>query len=277
MTRPHLHSRHTHGGLLSLDRYAQASRLSMVSPRLKAAFAVAVLLLCVAADSAAIGLVISAGMLAACIGCSGAPVRYILSLMAIPVAFILISCLAVIFDFSAVPLGFWDLPLPGALWLSATRAGLRAAGLLFFKAYGAVSCLYFLSLTTPMQELIEVLRAAHIPAICIELMYLIYRYLFLLLDMQNHLTIAARSRLGYADRRRAFYTFPRISGSVLAGAFRRSGICFDAMEARCYDGSLRFLTRHAPVRARHAAVGALIFFALAALAACIKYKGVDLF
>ena len=69
MTRPHLHSRHTHGGLLSLDRYAQASRLSMVSPRLKAAFAVAVLLLCVAADSAAIGLVISAGMLAACIGC----------------------------------------------------------------------------------------------------------------------------------------------------------------------------------------------------------------
>ena len=162
------------------------------------------------------------------------------------------------------------------LWL-ATRAGLRAAGLLFFKAYGAVSCLYFLSLTTPMQELIEVLRAAHIPAICIELMYLIYRYLFLLLDMQNHLTIAARSRLGYADRRRAFYTFPRISGSVLAGAFRRSGICFDAMEARCYDGSLRFLTRHAPVRARHAAVCALIFFALAALAACIKYKGVDLF
>ena len=115
MTRPHLHSRHTHGGLLSLYRYAQASRLSMVSPRLKAAFAVAVLLLCVAADSAAIGLVISAGMLAACIGCSGAPVRYILSLMAIPVAFILISCLAVIFDFSAVPLGFWDLPLPGAL------------------------------------------------------------------------------------------------------------------------------------------------------------------
>ena len=273
----HRHAHHhTHGGgMLSIDRYAQHSRLCGVSPFVKAAFAVAVLLLCVGADAVAVSLVVSVGMLAACIVCSGAPARYVFSLMTIPVVFIVFSCLAIVFEVGRTPLGYFDIPLFG-IYLSATAAGLRSALLLFLKAYGAVACLYFLSLTTPMQEILEVLRALHLPRLVIELMYLIYRYIFLLLDVQNRMTIAAQSRLGYADRHNAWYTFTHISGNLLASSFRRSGACFDAMEARCYDGTLRFLTRQAPVRWRHVAVCAGCFLALATLTVFIKWKGVDL-
>ena len=45
---------------------------------------------------------------------------------------------------------------------------------------------------------------------------------------------------------------------LLAHSFRRAQACFDAMESRCYDGGIRFLTREKPVRAPHALVcGAL--------------------
>ena len=268
--------RHSHGGgMLSIDRYAQCSRLRVVNPFLKVIFALAVLLLCVGADSAAVGLLVSVGMLLACISLGGAPARYVLSLMAIPVLFIVVSCLAILFEVSRTPLGFFDIPLFG-LYLSATAAGLKRALLLFCKAYGAVSCLYFLSLTTPMQEILEVLRAAHLPKLVIELMYLIYRYIFLLLDVQHRMTIAANARLGYADRRNAWYTFSHISGNLLAASFRRSGACFDAMEARCYDGTLRFLTRYAPVRLLHVAICALCLLSLAGFTVFIKWKGVDL-
>ena len=268
---------HTHGGgMLAIDRYAQQSRLSTVSPFVKLAFSVAVLLLCVAADSAAIGLIVSVGMLWACLVCSGAPARYVFSLMTIPVLFIVLSCLAIVFDVGWEPLGFFDIPLFG-IYLSATAQSLRDALLLFFRAYGAVVCLYFLSLNTPMQEILEVLRVLRIPRLVIELMYLIYRYIFLLLDVQNRMTIAAQSRLGYADRHNAWYTFTHISGNLLASSFRRSGACFDAMEARCYDGTLRFLTRQAPFRWRHAIVCALCFLLLAAVTFVLKWKGVDLF
>ena len=268
---------HAHGsGMLSIDRYAQRSRLCTVSPFIKTAFAVLVLLLCVAADSAATGLLVSAGMLAACIFFGGAPARYVFSLMTVPVLFIVVSCLAIVFEVTRAPLGFFDLPFFG-FFLSATQAGLRNAGLLFFKAYGAVACLYFLSLTTPMQEILEVLRTLRVPKIVIELMYLIYRYIFLLLDVQHRMTVSARSRLGYAGRRNTWYTFTHISGNLLAGSFRRSSACFDAMEARCYDGTLRFLTRQAPVRLRHAAACGLCLLFLAGFTAVIKWKGVDLF
>ena len=118
---------HTHGGgMLSMDCYAQRSRLCTVSPFLKTVFAVLVLLVCVAADSAAVGLLVSAGMLWACIAFSGAPVRYVFSLMSIPVLFIVASCLAIVFEVVRTPLGFFDLPLFG-IYLSATPAGLRSA------------------------------------------------------------------------------------------------------------------------------------------------------
>lgn len=278
--RPHVHAHtHTHshtGGMLAIDRYAQRSRLRAVSPYVKLAFSLAVLLLCVAANSAAVGLAVAVGMLFASVRLGGAPARYVFSLMTIPVLFIAVSCLAIVFEVGRAPLGWFDLPLFGG-YLSATAEGLRAAGLLFIKAYGAVTCLYFLSLTTPMQEIIGVLDRLRVPRIVIELMYLIYRYIFLLLDVQGKMTISAQSRLGYSDTRNAWYTFTHISGNLLASSFRRSGVCFDAMEARCYDGTLRFLTREAPVRARHVAVCAVCFAALAGMTALLKWKGVDLF
>ena len=50
----------------------------------------------------------------------------------------------------------------------------------------------------------------------------------------------------------------RVYGGLLAHSFRRAQACFDAMENRCYDGGIRFLTREKPVRAPHALVcGAL--------------------
>ncbi len=270
-------TRHVHGGgFLAIDRYAQSSRLREVSPYVKLFFSLAVLLLCVAAGSRGIGLVVSAGMLAACLRFSSAPAGYIVSLMAIPVLFILVSCMVIAFDVVRSPLGFLDIPLFG-IYISATESGLNRALLLFFRAYGAVACLYFLSLTTPIQEILEVLRTLRLPKLIIELMYLIYRYIFLLLEVQNHMTIAAQSRLGYSSRRNFWYTFTHISGNVLAGAFRRSGACFDAMEARCYDGTLCFLTRQPPVRVRHVMACLLIFLALAACTAYFKWKGVDLF
>lgn len=266
-------SHHSHPHALSLDRYAQQSRLASVSPFVKSAFACAVLILCVAANSAAVGLFISICMLTACLLLSRAPARYVLSLLCVPALFLLVGCITLVFDLSTAPQGFWDLPL-GSIWISASAAGIQEAGLLFFRAYGAVISLYFLSLTTPVQELLDVLRTLHLPGVMIELMYLVYRYLFLLFDIQHHMAAAAQSRLGGT---RPFYTFSHISGNLLAASFRRSSTCFDAMEARCYDGTLRFLSHPAPIQGKHVAVSVLCFLLLAALSALIKYKGVELF
>ena len=87
---------------------------------------------------------------------------------------------------------------------------------------------------------------------------MIYRYIFILFATFRSMRDAAASRLGYAGPVRSLRTTGRVYGGLLAHSFRRAQACFDAMESRCYDGGIRFLTRVKPVRAPHALVcGAL--------------------
>ena len=239
----HRHSHHA-SGMLMLDSLAAHSGLRDVSPGLKTAFSVLVLLLCVSASDALVGIFVALSMVLIMVFLGKTPVDHIAELLMIPLLFLLVSCLVILLEILREPAGLWQLRL-GNHWLCVTTGSLHRAVTLFFQAMGAVCCLYFLSSTTPMPQLIEVLRRCHVPELIIELMYLIYRYLFVLLDVQQKLTTAASARMGYAGFRRSVSTAGRVSGALLASSFRRSSLCFDAMESRGYDGRLAFLS-HAP-------------------------------
>ena len=166
----------------------------------------------------------------------GLSLRKIAALLRIPLLFLVVGCAVVLVEWRNG--GF-----------AVTKASALAAGTLFLQALGAVSCLFFFSTTTPMPQLIEVLRRWHLPDVVIELMYLIYRYLFVLLTVQRQMTISATARLGYRGLRRSVATAGKVSGNLLAASFRRSRAYFDAMEARCYDGRLAFLATVPPLTA----------------------------
>ena len=78
-----------------------------------------------------------------------------------------------------------------------TKAAQVRTMLVMARALGAVSALYLLSLSTPMPEIIGVLRKMRCPDVVTELMYLIYRYIFLLFHMHDAMKNSAMSRLGY--------------------------------------------------------------------------------
>lgn len=253
--------RHKHGGgILHIDVLAQRSRLLGVNPALKTWGSLALLAICVASDHPAVGLVLLALCAVLTVAVGGVSLGDYLSILALPAAFLLLSTLAILFSFGPAPIGVLSFPLLGGYFSVTPTAQLRAA-MVLCKALGAVSCLYLLSLSTPLAELIAVLRRAHVPAVVVELMYLIYRYLFILLEMHRSMHDAAESRLGYAGATASLRTTGAVYAGLLARSFRRAGVCFDAMESRCYDGEIRFLASAKPVTALHAsAAGCLVVF-----------------
>lgn len=262
------HSHHA-GGLLRIDTLAARSRLRGVSPALKAGVCVVSLVLCVWAADAVIGLVtaLSMALLICCLG--GVRARELLRLLRWPVVFLVISCVVILIEPAALQGALLSLRV-GKLVLCVTETSLQSAVTLFFQALGAVCCLLFFGTTTPMPQQIELMRKLHLPEILIELMYLIYRYLFVLLQVQQQMTLAATARLGFRGVRRSISTAGRISGALLASSFRRSSACYDAMTARGYDGKLSFLTGMPKLRARHALFAAGYVLALGALVALKK-------
>lgn len=232
--------RHTHGAVLSIDAQAQKSRLSRWHGGTKLCFCLMCSLLCVASNSLPVSLLVALSMAAVTVGGGRVPLRYYLSLLALPASFLLLGAVAVALRLSAAPAGLLDIPF-GAGYLSVTPESQRAAILLLARAFGAASCLYFLSLSTPVHRIVSSLRRVGVPALVTELMYLIYRYIFILLEAQHQLQTAAAARLGYRSVSIGLKTMGAASLNVLFLSFRRASDCFAAMEARCYDGEITFL------------------------------------
>ena len=233
---------HSHGGIVAIDQYAQYSRLSAWNPTFKTVSALLLLVLCVCSHSPWPPLAMFFLILALTVGVGGLEMDHYLSLIALPAVFLLLSGIVLLWEYAPSADGVWNIAFWHG-WLSVTVGNQVRARLVMARAFGAVSCLYFLSLSTPMSELISVARKAHIPSIVLELAVLIYRYIFILLSTYRTMKDAAASRLGFDGYKQGIVTTGKIYGNMLARSFRRAETCLDAMESRCYDGEIRFLER----------------------------------
>ena len=252
--------RHHHGGVLVIDVYARRSRFFGWSPALKTAGCALLLCLCVASPTPRVPMALALVLAALTVRGGTIPFHDYLALLSLPASFLLASGLALLWDYAPAAEGVAAIPFWSG-WLVVTAAAQVRARLVMARALGAVSCLYFLSLSTTVPEILSVLRRARVPAVVTELAVLIYRYIFILLSVWRSMEDAAASRLGYGGPARSLRTTGAVYGNLLASSFRRAGACFDAMESRCYGGELRFLEREKPVTAP----AALLFGGLTAV------------
>ena len=133
--------------------------------------------------------------------------HHIIRLMQIPLAFVILGCIMILLQVShhgekmlLATKSTW--PLPGV-----TAESVHQFGQVFLQCLAAVSCLYFLSTSTPMTELFTALRRMHIPGFLVEMMELVYRYIFVLLEAVSSDTkcTGVPSGICYAENRLLFH------------------------------------------------------------------------
>lgn len=249
---------HNHDGFLQLDVLVQGSKLKEWNTGIKVCTVVAMLVFCIGANSFFVSIVVFLSITAVNLGTSQVGVSGYLSLLTIPVTFVVLSGIVLLVDISAVPVGVINLPLFGS-YLSITAQNQSDTGLLLIKAVAALSCLYALSLSTPLYEITSFLRRIHVPAIFVELMVLIYRYIFVLLQALNAMTTAANARLGYKNYRNTWRSFGGIAANLMSRSFVRASRNFDAMESRGYDGEIRFLESVKPFKGFQMLLAGIVF------------------
>lgn len=254
--------RHSRPGAGSIDYYACISRLRQWNSGFKMLFAFNILLACIVFDNLWVSLTVITSMGLLTVLGGGIPLKKYLRLFTIPFVFMVMSSLAIAAQFGTKPLGEWSINLR-ILYISTGQEEIKMAFHIFFKALGAVSAMYMMTLSTPVGEIISVLHRIHIPDLVIELMYLIYRFIFILTDAQKKMDDAAKSRLGYVDYKTSLQTFGRIGGNLLFISLKKSGAYYDAMEARCYEGKMNFLEEEKPVKSWQIG-GAVCFYCILA-------------
>ena len=231
---------HKHGSWLSIDYFAYSSKLRPWNAVFKVLFSIVIIILCIALNHMYVSAVVILAMMLLVVGVGGLGLREYLSVLAVPLTFILISILAIVVDFSKHPASAYRLYI-GFGYLYTTAAMLKSGVALLLKIFAAISALQMMILTTPSSEIISVLRFTHVPKGFLDLMNMIYRYIFILLEVFAKMKDSAESRLGYRDFKTACSTFGGVASNLLVVSLKKAGAYYDAMEARCYDGELRFL------------------------------------
>jgi cobalt/nickel transport system permease protein len=227
--------------VISTDTYAYRSKLKRIDPQEKIFFSILTTGVCLWANSVIVSISIILLMWINIVYRGCLPGSVFVKFLRIPISFLAIGVLTIaVSSFDSNNNFLFSLHFFGK-YIGFTKGGVVTATELFFKSLGAISCMYYLSLNTPMVDILSTLRKLGIPKLFVELMSLIYRFIFVLLDTTDKIFTAQNSRSGYSNLSSGYRSLGILVSKLFIHAYKRSDNLYTALEARGYDGELNVL------------------------------------
>ncbi len=247
-----------------IDSYAYTNSLAQTSPTTKILFAVSMLVLCVLSPSPLVPITVFLIAVILIIAVAQIPARFYFDLLIYPIILAAISCIFIALFFGyGTPLV--EITFPWFKWIIYNN-GITIAVTTFFRVLGAVSAMFFLVLTTSMTDLFISLRKIHIPKVLIEISLLIYRYIFVFMEVASKMNTAQKLRLGQTGWLKRIRSASLLAANLFIRTMEQGERTFVAMNARGYDGNIRILEDQ-PKPSKAALVGIIIFDIMLALIA----------
>ncbi|WMW24011.1 cobalt ECF transporter T component CbiQ [Methanolobus sediminis] len=229
-----------------LDDYALNSPLREKNNWLKLGITTFGILAGVSSNSPFPPFMIAVCMSIAVIWLGKVPARFYLKILGAPAGFVLVSAVIIAFLSGSGDDIFGFDVLGHRLGVDAD--GLSMAILVLSRTISGMSCMFFLSLTTPMIELFSVLKAAKLPDSFVEIAMMMYRYIFVFLDVALGIRYAQEVRLGYRDFRTSFRSMAMLGTNLFIRSWEQGEVLYMSMNSRCYDGKLMMYDEKRPVK-----------------------------
>jgi cobalt/nickel transport system permease protein len=224
-----------------IDKLAYNSKLRKINPLAKLLFAALSLIICIAANSFAVSIFIALTMFFLIIFMGKTSHKSVFHLMTVPAVFVIMGAIAIAISIGSDSSGMLACIRISSLYFGIGREGLMLSIMTMFKCFGAVSCMYFLSLTTPMVDLFTLLRKSIIPNFIVEITELIYRYIFVLYDVSNRIHCAQDARLGYINLKTSYHSTATLASNLFIRSFTQAEKTYTAMQSRGYDGEINVI------------------------------------
>ncbi|WP_141994319.1 cobalt ECF transporter T component CbiQ [Bacillus sp. B4EP4a] len=230
--------------MLLIDKYAYFNGLKDVHPLEKMVFALSLLLFSLTVRDMTVSLITFTVMSALIIFGAKIPLSYYLKLLLLPGFFILSGTITILFSFTSkftsISNIWWSWKV-GNWQIFISDDSIGTVINLITVVLGSISCLYFLTLTTPITVILSVMRKLKVPSLLVDLIELTYRFIFIFLDTALAIHQSQASRLGYGSLRKGIRSLGLLISSLFLGVLQRSGHLTMAMNARGYQENLSYI------------------------------------
>jgi cobalt/nickel transport system permease protein len=127
----------------------------------------------------------------------------------------------------------------GDSYLYLSLHGMQQAAALGVRAIAATACIYFVILTIPFVEILDLLRRLGCPALLTDLLMLMYRFIFVLLQTASELWTAQQSRSGYRTQKLWLKSLGLLVGQLLRRTLENYRQVSLTLAARGFTGDFR--------------------------------------
>lgn len=220
--------------MLLIDKYSYNNSLRNVSPRVKFILAFGLIIISTWTDSSLVHVAIFLSNVIAIIFFAKIPFKNFLKILGIPLGFLILSIITIVITF-----GNQEYLIHmhiGKLQTGITSQSLSQGFTLFFRSFASLSSMIFLTLTTPMIDLIAVLKRFRVPDFFIELMVLIYRLIFIFLEECMEIRNAQEIRFGYNNMKNSFKSLSVLIKIIFIRVLQRNKEMLVSLECKLYDG-----------------------------------------
>lgn len=229
---------------MQIDTLAYTNRLRRLPPEHKLLFAIALLVI-IYSTRAPVQIVIAVWISIWTVIYAGIPASIYLRLLCITAGFWLTSLPAIVVNgvslsqLSLVQSDVWQGFTWGNYYLYLSHHGIQQAGELATRAIAATACIYFVMLTVPFSEILDILRRIGCPALLTDLLMLMYRFIFVLLRTATEIWTAQQSRGGYRTHKLWLKSLGLLVGQLLRRTLENYRQVSLTLESRGFTGDFR--------------------------------------
>lgn len=224
--------------MLLIDKYAYTNRLTNSNPFYKFVIVIISLGIATITENIYLNLMIFVLMVFLTTIVAGIPMDKYLKILFIPVSFLAISIFTILISISKTDIFIWSIHI-SSNYIGITRTSLDQSLLLASRAFASIGSTFFLGLTTPLNKLIKVFKKLYFPNSIVELIVLIYRFIFVFLEEANDIYLAQEMKFGYINFKNSLKSTSLLVRSLFLKVLLDYNELIVVLECKLYDGEFR--------------------------------------
>ncbi len=221
--------------MLLIDQFAYTNGLRHIKAGYKFLFALIMLVLAIGLDNIYVNLSIFVLIIILELTLAKFKLRNVISFIKVPIIFILLGTIFLVIGFSKENHFSYSLKIFGGYF-----GVIEGQEMLFLKVFmrslAATSSVIFLSVTTPMVDIIKVFKTMHLPNVFIELFMLIYRFIFIMIEEAQTNINSLEIKFGFINTKTSFKSIKIFIENMVLGIMKRNEEMINALNIKLYDG-----------------------------------------
>lgn len=229
--------------MLIIDRFAYTNNFAELNPYMKVLFSISLIIASIINSNIYLFVALIISVIILTVAGARIPLKTYAKMLFAPVIYLLISILTIIFSF-----GFDEIIDPSNFifiktfdflnfYIGIAVGSVEKGSIIALRAVSAISSMYFLILTTSINQQIKVMKKVKLPTVFVEIYVLTYRFIAIFFEEAILIHTAQTMKFGYNNYKNSMNSLSILLKVLFIRIMKRYKDMESILEIKQFDGN----------------------------------------